>query len=73
MKTPEEQADRARRWSIFWWAQAPIVCGAFLVLSSEPMPERLMLAYLAFVSIAAMAVTYSGKAKAADAQAEART
>lgn len=57
--------------SVAWWVQAPVICGLYLVVSTEPLAQRLLLAYLTFVSIAAMAVTYSGKAKAADAQSAA--
>lgn len=48
--------------------QAPIVCFTYLLVSHEPMAERLMFCYLAFVSVAAMGATYSGKEQAAEAR-----
>lgn len=63
------EARMARLQSLVWWGQAAPVCGAYLAVSSQPWAERLILAYLSFVSIAAMGATYAGKAKAAEAKA----
>jgi hypothetical protein len=54
--------------SRIWWIQAPIALPAYLYVSKEEWPERVMLAYLAFVSIAAMGATYAGKKEANDAK-----
>lgn len=66
-------ARREARWarlaSLFWWVQVPIVCGGYWVLSSAPTSEKLILVYLAAVSIIALAATYSAKAKASEAKA----
>lgn len=62
-------ARRARVMSVLWWVQAPIVLVLFV---ADLAPPRWRDAYIAFASIAAMGVTYSGKAKAADAEAAAR-
>lgn len=67
-RSPKDEANRARIWSVIWWVQAPIVCGGFLLLSSQPMADRLIEAYIAFASIAAMGVTYSAKSRAALAE-----
>lgn len=71
-----EAAERARReafratvMSWVWWAQMPIVCIGYWFISTADPPEKAMLVYLAAVSIIAIAVTYSGKAKAAEAKA----
>lgn len=56
---------------LVWWVQAPVVCIGYVVVSKEPLTERLILAYLAFVSIAAMAVGYGAKGEAAKAKDEA--
>lgn len=57
--------------SRLWWAQVPVVCGGYWLVSHEPAVERAILVYLAAVSIVANAVSYSSKAQAADAEAAA--
>jgi hypothetical protein len=52
-----------------WWAQLPIVCVGYWFVSKETTVEKAILVYLAAVSIIALAVSYSGKAEAAKAQA----
>jgi hypothetical protein len=70
--TQAEQADtEARRATIMswvWWAQLPLVLITYWFVSTEPTPEKLMMMYLAAVSIIAIAVTYASKAKAAEAK-----
>jgi len=55
--------------SLLWWAQVPLVTILYWSISSEPLSEKLILVYLADVSIIANAVTYSSKQKAAEAKA----
>jgi hypothetical protein len=62
------EARRATILSWVWWAQLPIVCVAYWFISSEEPIEKAMLVYLAAVSIIAIAVTYGGKAQAAEAK-----
>lgn len=62
---PARDARRARIMSAVWWTQAPIVLALFLL---DVAPSTWRDGYIAFASIAAMGVTYSGKAKAADAE-----
>jgi multidrug efflux pump subunit AcrA (membrane-fusion protein) len=63
------EAKRARIMSWIWWAQVPIVCLTYWFISKEPSVEKMILVYLAAVSIVANAVTYSGKSEAAEAKA----
>lgn len=63
------EAKRARLMSWVWWVQVPIVCLSYWFISKEPSVEKLILVYLAAVSIIANAVTYSGKSQAAEAKA----
>jgi hypothetical protein len=56
-----------------WWAQVPIVAGVYWAVSKEAPVERLILIYLAVVSIIANAVSYAGKAQAAKAKAAAES
>lgn len=51
--------------SAVWWVQAFIVAPLFLF---DLVPPKVRDTYIAVASIAAMGVTYSGKAKAADAE-----
>jgi hypothetical protein len=51
-----------------WWAQTAPFCLGYLFFAPSPLLERVMLAYLAFVSIAAMAETENAKAAAAEAR-----
>ena len=60
-----KEARRAQLMSWFWWIQVPIVCGTFYF---EIIDEKVILTYLAAVSIIANAVSYSGKQKAAEAK-----
>lgn len=62
------EARRARTMSWIWWAQVPIVCVGYWIISSQPPIEKSILVYLAAVSIIANAVSYSGKQKAAEAK-----
>jgi hypothetical protein len=64
----EKEARQARRMSMVWWAQVPLVTIVYWLISHEPLSEKLILVYLADVSIIANAVSYSGKAKAAEAK-----
>lgn len=63
------KARRAQRWSWFWWALVPVICVTYWVVSDEKYPERIMFSILAAVSFIANAVTYAGKAEAAEATA----
>lgn len=55
--------------SWIWWAQVPVVCVGYWLISKEPTVEKSILVYLAAVSIIANAVSYAGKSKAAEAKA----
>lgn len=63
------EARRATVMSWVWWAQVPIVCVGYWLISSEPAIEKSILVYLAAVSIIANAVSYASKAQAAEAKA----
>ena len=63
------EARLAKRWAWFWWANLPVVCVGYWLISDEPMVEKFILVYLAAVSIIALAATYESKAKAAEAKA----
>jgi hypothetical protein len=63
------EARTAKRWAWFWWVQLPVVCVGYWFISEEPTAERLILIYLAAVSIIALAATYEAKAQAAEAKA----
>jgi hypothetical protein len=62
------EARRATHLSWFWWIQVPIVCVGYWIISKEPPIEKMILVYLAAVSIIANAVSYSAKAKSAEAK-----
>lgn len=62
------EAKRAMIMSWVWWAQVPIVCGGYWMVSKEDSIEKLILVYLAAVSIIANAVSYASKAQAAEAK-----
>lgn len=62
----QAEARQARRMAILWWVQLPLVCGTYYF---ELLSDKVILTYLAAVSIIAIAVTYSSKAKAAEAKA----
>lgn len=64
----KKEARRAQIMSWIWWAIMPIVCGIYWFVSKEPPIEKMILVFLAAVSIVANAVTYSGKAKASEAK-----
>jgi flagellar basal body-associated protein FliL len=64
----EKEAKRATLMSWVWWVQLPLVCIVYWFISKEPVAEKLMLIYLAAVSIIAIAVTYASKAQAAEAK-----
>lgn len=64
-RTEARHAERIER---FWWANLVWVA-AYWFVSKEPWPERLMLCYLAAVSIIALAATYGAQKKAAEAKA----
>ncbi len=61
-------ARRAQILSWVWWAQVPIITITYWLVSTEPMIEKLLLVYLADVSIIANAVSYAGKSQAAEAK-----
>lgn len=63
------EARRALLMSKVWWAQVPIITIGYWLISKEPPIEKVILTYLADVSIIANAVTYAGKAKGAEAKA----
>ena len=63
------EARRARRMSIIWWVQCPLVALLYWWTSSQLVAEKLMLTYLAEVSVIALAVSYATKAKSAEAKA----
>lgn len=51
-----------------WWALIPCITLAYWFVSSEEVAERIINLIIADVSFAAMAVTYSSKAQAAEAK-----
>lgn len=65
-----DDARRAHILELIWWGQAPPVCVGYLIASYAGVTwvEPLILAYLAFASIAAMAVSYGAQKKAAEAR-----
>lgn len=63
------EARRARVMAAVWWALIPLLCVSYWLVSKEAPAERAMSLIIAGVSFAAMAVTYSSKAQAADAKA----
>jgi hypothetical protein len=65
----QAEARRATVMSWIWWAQVPVVCVGYWLISKEPSVEKFILVYLAAVSIIANAVSYASKAKAAEAKA----
>lgn len=64
----QKEARRAQIMSVFWWVQVPIVTIVYWLVSNEPMIEKLILTYLADVSIIANAVSYATKSKSAEAK-----
>ncbi len=68
-KQAEKEAKRAMRLSYLWWVQVPIISVVYWLISKEPMIEKVILTYLADVSIIANAVSYASKAKALEAKA----
>lgn len=62
-------AHRATVMSWVWWAQVPIVCLGYWMISVAAPIEKAILVYLAAVSIIANAVSYASKAQAAKAEA----
>lgn len=62
-------AKRARIMSFVWWIQVPIVCIVYWFISKEPPIEKMILIYLAGVSIIANAVSYATKSEAAKSEA----
>lgn len=65
----QSEARRSKHTAWFWWANLPVFLPAYWLLSQEPWPEKVMLCYLAAVSIIALAVTYESKAKGSEAKA----
>jgi hypothetical protein len=65
----QAEARTAKRWAWFWWANLPVVCVGYWLVSEEPIIEKFILVYLAAVSIIALAATYESKSKAAEAKA----
>lgn len=65
----KRDASRAQFRAWMWWVQIPLVAIVYWLVSKEPWPEKLMLVYLAVVSIIAIAVTYEAKSEAAKAKA----
>lgn len=51
-----------------WWAQVPLITLVYWLVSKEPVIEKLILVYLADVSIVANAVSYASKSKALEAK-----
>ena len=75
MDDPDQGAEQARkdeakfrRWAWIFRAQF-LTLIPFWFLSDEQVPQRLMLTYLAALSIHALVVTYDSKAEAATARA----
>lgn len=64
----ESEIRRARFIERIWWAQLPVVCVSYWLVSREPPIEKAILVYLAAVSIIAIAATYGSKAKGAEAK-----
>lgn len=65
-KTPISQ--RSKWLALAWWIQIPIVSVVYFVVSKEPFSEKLILIYLAIVSIIANAVGYESRSEAAKAK-----
>lgn len=63
-----KEARRAQIMSWAWWTLVPIVTVGYWLISKEPPIERVMLVFLADVSIIANAVSYASKAKALEAK-----
>ena len=64
----EAAAKAFTRWAWVFRAQF-VMLAPFWFVSTEPVPQRAMLTYLAALSIHALVVTYDGKAEAAKARA----
>jgi len=64
----DREAHRAQIMSWVWWAQIPVVTVLYWLLSKEPIAEKIILIYLANVSIIALAVTYTAKREAAESK-----
>lgn len=62
-----KEQRRATILSWVWWVQAPVIAITYFFISDAPLSEKLMLIYLAVVSIIANAVSYASKAQAAKA------
>lgn len=62
------EARRAKHTAWFWWANLPVFLPGYWALSEAPVTEKIMLMYLAAVSIIALAATYESKAKGAEAK-----
>lgn len=65
----EQKAHRAEIMSVLWWLQVPIITIVYWMISKEPPIEKVILTYLADVSIIANAVSYATKAKALRSEA----
>jgi hypothetical protein len=68
IKTAKREARNAMIMSWVWWIQVPLICVTYFFVSDAPLSERLMLIYLAAVSIIANAVSYKAVAKAAESK-----
>jgi hypothetical protein len=68
IRLAKAEARRAKIMSWIWWAMMPVVCIVYWFISEEESIEKAMLVFLAAVSIIANAVSYSGKAQAAEAK-----
>lgn len=65
----KHEARRTQWIAWFWWANLPMVCVGYWLISKEDAIEKFILVYLAAVSIIALAATYETKAKALEAKA----
>lgn len=68
IETAEAEAHLAKKWAWFWWANLPVVMLGYWFTSKEAPVEKVILIYLAAVSIIALAATYESKAKGAEAK-----
>lgn len=61
----QKDAQRASLLEWFWWIFTPVVVITYLVISNEPMAERIMLSAISAMSSMALAITYGAKKEAA--------
>jgi hypothetical protein len=70
--SPAAARADARRFRLYGWvfrASIVVICAAYVVLSHEPLVDRLFIDLLQALSIQALVATYDAKAEAAEAKA----